>query len=41
MAVALSGAGELMVRVGPEAFEDARSRPHTRVLDMTGRPMKG
>jgi TfoX/Sxy family transcriptional regulator of competence genes len=36
MAVGLSGTGELMVRVGPKAFEDALSRPHTRVFDMTG-----
>jgi len=40
MAVGLSGA-ELMVRVGPEASDDALARPHTRPFDMTGRPMKG
>ena len=40
MAVGLSGA-ELMVRVGPEASDDALERPHTRPFDMTGRPMKG
>jgi hypothetical protein len=41
MAVGLSGGGELIVRVGPEATDDALSRPHARVFDMTGRPMKG
>jgi TfoX/Sxy family transcriptional regulator of competence genes len=41
MAVGLSGGGELMVRVGPDATDDALARPHTRLFDMTGRPMKG
>jgi len=40
MAVGISG-HELMVRVGPDATDDALARPHTRVFDMTGRPMKG
>ena len=40
MAVGLSGE-ELMVRVGPNASDDALERPHTRPFDMTGRPMKG
>jgi TfoX N-terminal domain len=40
MAVGLSG-DELMVRVGPEAGDDALAEPHTRPFDMTGRPMKG
>ncbi|MGD9049397.1 MAG: TfoX/Sxy family protein [Anaerolineae bacterium] len=31
----------LIVRVGPDRYEEALSRPHTRVFDMTGRPMKG
>jgi hypothetical protein len=39
-AVGLSGQ-ELMVRVGPEASDDALAHPHTRPFDMTGRPMKG
>jgi TfoX/Sxy family transcriptional regulator of competence genes len=41
MAVGLSSGGELMVRVGPNATDDALARPHTRLFDMTGRPMKG
>ena len=40
-AVGISNGGELMVRVGPEATDDALARPHTRLFDMTGRPMKG
>ena len=31
----------LMVRVGPDAHDDALSRPHARPMDFTGRPMKG
>jgi TfoX/Sxy family transcriptional regulator of competence genes len=31
----------LIVRVGPEKHEDALARPHTRIFDMTGRPMVG
>jgi hypothetical protein len=31
----------LIVRVGPERYEAALGRPHTRVFDMTGRPMRG
>jgi TfoX N-terminal domain len=41
MAVGISNTTELMVRVGPDATDDALSRPHTRLFDMTGRPMKG
>ena len=40
MAVGISG-DDLMVRVGPDASDDALARPHTRPFDMTGRPMKG
>lgn len=32
---------ELMVRVGPEAYEEALAEPHARAMDFTGRPMKG
>lgn len=31
----------LMLRVGPEGYEVALSRPHARPMDFTGRPMKG
>ncbi len=41
MAVGISNRGELMVRVGPDASDEALARAHTRVFDMTGRPMKG
>ncbi|MFI8824682.1 TfoX/Sxy family protein [Streptomyces sp. NPDC053431] len=40
MAVGVTG-DDLMVRVGPEATEDALARPGARVFDMTGRPMRG
>jgi len=32
---------ELMVRVGPQGYEAALSRPHTRKMDFTGKPLKG
>ena len=32
---------QLMVRVGPDAYEDAMSEPHARPMDFTGRVMKG
>jgi TfoX/Sxy family transcriptional regulator of competence genes len=31
----------LMVRVGPDGYEAALSRPHAKAMDFTGRPMKG
>ncbi|MDA0681268.1 MAG: TfoX/Sxy family protein [Proteobacteria bacterium] len=31
----------LMARVGPDAYETALSRPHTRKMDFTGKAMKG
>ena len=40
MSVGLSGE-ELMVRVGPDGTDDALAQPHTRLFDMSGRPMKG
>ncbi len=32
---------DLMVRVGPDAYENARTQPHAREMDFTGKPMKG
>lgn len=32
---------DLMVRVGPEAYEPTLREPHVRPMDFTGRPMKG
>ena len=32
---------DLMVRVGPLAFEESLQEPHTRLMDFTGRPMRG
>ncbi len=40
MAVGISG-DELMVRVGPDRYDDALAQPHARVFDMTGRVMRG
>jgi TfoX/Sxy family transcriptional regulator of competence genes len=41
MAVGIMSTGDLMVRVGPEASEDALARPHTRPFEMRGRSMTG
>jgi TfoX N-terminal domain len=41
MAVGISSTAELMVRVGPDGTDDALTQPHTRLFDMTGRPMRG
>ena len=32
---------ELIVRVGPAAYAEAIQRPHTRLLDISGKPMQG
>jgi len=32
---------DLILRVGPEHYEQIISQPHVRIFDMTGRPMKG
>jgi TfoX/Sxy family transcriptional regulator of competence genes len=32
---------KLMVRVGPEQYEECLAQPHAREMDFTGRPMKG
>ena len=32
---------DVMVRVGPDRYDEALARPHTRPFDFTGRPMKG
>lgn len=32
---------DLMVRVGPAAYEEALRAPHARPMDFTGKPMKG
>jgi len=31
----------LMARVGPERYQEALTMPHVRVMDFTGRVMKG
>lgn len=32
---------ELVVRVGPEGYDEALRRPHARPMDFTGRPLRG
>lgn len=32
---------EMIARIPPERMESALAEPHTRIFDMTGRPMKG
>mgnify|MGYP001824236156 CR=1 FL=1 len=32
---------DLMVRVGPDAYDEALAQPHARPMDFTGRPLKG
>jgi TfoX/Sxy family transcriptional regulator of competence genes len=41
MAVGIMSTGDLMVRVGPDATEEALSKPHTRLFEMRGRSMTG
>ena len=31
----------LVVRTGPDRYEDSLERPHVRVFDFTGKPMRG
>ena len=40
MACGVNG-DNLIVRVGPERYEEALAQPYAREFDMTGRPMKG
>jgi len=32
---------ELIIRLNPEETDQALAKPHTRIFDITGRPMKG
>lgn len=32
---------DLMVRVGPDQYDEALAEPHARPMDFTGRPLKG
>lgn len=32
---------DLMVRVGPDGYEDALKQKHARPMDFTGKPLKG
>ena len=37
----VTGKGELILRVGPERYEESLGYPHAREMDFTGRPMRG
>ena len=37
----VTGKDELVVRVGPDGYKDALAAPHTRPMNLTGRPMRG
>jgi len=37
----VTGDGELIIRVGPDVYEDALGHQHSRKMDFTGRPMRG
>ena len=32
---------QLMLRIGPDVYEEALARPHAREMDFTGRALKG
>ncbi len=32
---------DIMIRVGPDAYQPSLNRPHTRPMDFTGKPLKG
>ncbi len=32
---------DLVVRVGPDGYEEALEQPHARAMDFTGRPLRG
>jgi TfoX/Sxy family transcriptional regulator of competence genes len=40
MACGVSG-NDLMVRISPDSYDTAIAKPHVRMFDLTGRPMKG
>lgn len=40
MCLGIVGA-DLMVRVGPDAYQAALTEPHAREMDFNGRPMRG
>jgi hypothetical protein len=40
MTVGIAG-DDLMVRVGPDGYEDALAQPNAREMDFTGKPMRG
>ena len=41
MCCGVSKKGMLMLRVGPDQYEEALQLPHSKLMDFTGRPMRG
>lgn len=41
MACGVTPKGPLMVRIGPDNYEEALGMPHARPMDFTGKPLKG
>jgi len=41
MCCGITGEGRLMVRVGPDVYEEVIGEPHVSEMDFTGRPLKG
>jgi hypothetical protein len=37
----VTGKGELVIRVGPNRYDEALRHPHAGKMDFTGRPMRG
>lgn len=37
----VTGDGELIIRIGPDDYDEALKHPHARQMDFTGRPMRG
>lgn len=41
MTCGITGKDQVMLRVGPERYEELLAKPGAREMDFTGRPMKG
>ncbi len=41
MCCGVTGDGRLLVRVGPQAYQEALRQPHAAEMDFTGQPLKG
>lgn len=41
MCIGIAKQEKLMLRVGPDAYENILSKPHANEMDFTGKPLKG